>query len=359
MQTQDAINPSMLILAREARGWTQTDLARTIRVGQGTIARYELGERTPPPEHVDMIARALDFSTGFFAQHEHIVALGGDFLYRRRARVTAKDRRRVEAEANIRRLQVLRMLKLVERDDQIPFPYIDLDDVGRRPEKAAQLTRQAMRIPDGPIKSLTNWIESAGGIIFLTDFGTPQIDGTNMRMPGMPPLLFASGKVPGERHRFNLAHELGHVVMHANVSTGDAEQEANEFAAEFLMPRKLIRGDLRNLDFAAALKLKQAWGVSVAALVKRAEDLKQISTAKARRLFTTMNAQGYRLREPNPLPFEKAHAATELYRYVTDQVGFSTCEMRELLFTDRLGPVEVPSVPQMRIAGSHPDRAIN
>ena len=43
--------------------------------------------------------------------------------------------------------------------------------------------------------------------------------------------------MPGDRHRFNLAHELGHALMHRH-STGECESEANRFAAEFLMPKE-------------------------------------------------------------------------------------------------------------------------
>ena len=333
------VNHAMIVLAREARGWTQQELAKTIRVSQPNLSRYELGTVRPPASHVDAISRALDFTTEFFHQREYPVSLGGDFLYRRRARVPARDRRRVEAEANIRRMQVARMLRNVERDDSVPFPTIPLTEVDGRPDRAAVVAREAFRLPDGPVPNLTRVIEGAGAIIFLADFGTPAIDGTNMRMPGLPPMLFANRNVPGERHRFNLAHELAHLVMHFSVAHDDPEDEANAFAAEFLMPRKLIRADLRGLDLVGAMRLKPLWGVSIAAIIRRAVDLGQITAHKAKRMYTAMNARGEKVKEVLPLPFEQPEAATALHRLHRERLGYTDEDMTKLLFTRKLVPI--------------------
>lgn len=353
----DNVNHAMIVLAREARGWTQKELARTIRVPQPNLSRYELGTVRPPEHHADAIARALDFTAEFFRQREYPVSLGGDFLYRRRARVPARDRRRVEAEANIRRMQVARMLRNVEKDDSVPFPTIPLAEVDGRPDRAAMAAREALRLADGPIPNLTRVIEGAGAIIFLTDFGTAAIDGTNIRMPGLPPMLFANRNVPGERHRLNLAHELAHLVMHFSAAHLDPEDEANKFAAEFLMPRKLIRNDLRNLDLVAAMRLKPLWGASISAIIRRAVDLEQITPHKAKRLYTTLNARGEKVREPLPLPFEHPEAAAAMHRTHRERLGYSDEEMTKLLFTRKLATIPVPTLPTIRLAEYGDDQA--
>ena len=54
--------------------------------------------------------------------------------------------------------------------------------------------------------------------------------------------LLANRHAPAERYRFSLAHEPGHLVLHQ--SPGDSsvqERQADEFAAEFLMPARDIR----------------------------------------------------------------------------------------------------------------------
>ena len=350
------INPSMIALARESRGWTQRDLATAIRAAQGTVAKYELGAIPVPDYHVDALCRSLNYDRALFEQPGLLVGLGGDFLYRKRAKLAMKKQRRVEAEANIRKLQVMRLLRGAAVEERYPLPTLPLDEFpghpGKAPAKAAQETRRAFRLPRGPVRNLTRVLENAGAIIFTVDFGTDLIDGTNIRLPGLPPLLFLNAKVAGERHRFNLAHELGHAVMHfSTASTGDPEEEANAFAQEFLMPKEEIRSDLRNLNLAGAMRLKSVWGVSMAAIIRRAYELKEISEATYRRMFTQMGANNMRTVEPGPLPFEEPEAFSQLLELHRTKLGFSDDDMRRLLFTDQMGEMPVPKAPQLRLAG--------
>ena len=347
-----AVNPAMIVVARESRGWTQKDLAKVIRTTQGTVSKYEIGAIPVPDYHRDAICGALNYERELLEQSDLLVGLGGDFLYRKRARLSARAQRRVEAEANIRKIQVVRLLRGAAIEERFPFPAIPLNEVAGRPEKAAQELRRAFRIPQGPVRSLTRILENAGAIVFTIDFGTDYVDGTNIRLPGIPPLLFLNMNVPGERHRFNLAHELGHAVMHFATAIGDPEVEANQFANEFLMPKTEIRSDLRDLDLGAALRLKRVWGVSMAAIIRRAYTLNAISEATYRRLFTQLGAGGLRTREPEPLPFEQPETFNELLEFHRGKLGFSDEEMRKLLLTDRLGEIPIPHTPQMRLTES-------
>ncbi|MDP9173409.1 MAG: ImmA/IrrE family metallo-endopeptidase [Planctomycetota bacterium] len=346
-----AVNPAMIVLARESRGWTQKDLAKVIRAAQATISKYEIGAIPVPDYHRDQICTALNYERELLQQPDLLVGLGGDFLYRKRARLSAKSQRRVEAEANIRKIQVVRLLRGAAIEERFPFPSIPLNEVAGKPETAAQELRRAFRLPSGRIHNLTKVLENAGAIIFTIDFGTDYIDGTNIRIPGIPPLMFLNKNVPGERHRFNLAHELGHLVMHFATAIGDPEVEANAFANEFLMPKVEIRSDLQNLDLSSALRLKRVWGVSMAAIIHRAYKLSVIPESRYRRLFTQLGAGGMRTREPEPLPFETPETFDKLLEIHRTRLGFSDDDLRKLLLTDELGEIPVPHAPQMRLTG--------
>ena len=342
----------MITLAREARGWTQRELADAIGLTQAMLSRYEIDLHKPPMEQVAAIARTLDFDDGFFYQTDRIYGLGGDFLYRRRAQVPAKAKKRVEAEANIRKMQVARLLRGARIEESFPFPQVVPDKYSGRVELIAEEVRHAWRIPAGPIRNLSRVVEGAGGIIFIVDFETDRIDGTNIRVPGLPPMLFLSANASGERHRFNIAHELGHAIMHFTTAFEEAEEQANSFAAEFLMPRKEIRSDLKRLDLPAAARLKEFWGVSSAAIVQRAKALGQISDATYRRLFAQLGASGQRVQEFNPLPFEKSELFSKLLDFHRVSLGFTESEMRALLFTNRLGTIPAPEkLPLLRLVG--------
>jgi Zn-dependent peptidase ImmA (M78 family) len=164
-------------------------------------------------------------------------------------------------------------------------------------------------------------------------------------------MFFLNGKVSGERHRFNIAHELGHSVMHFSTAMGDAEDEANAFAQEFLMPKAECRSDLKDLDLSAALRLKRVWGVSMAAIIRRAKDLKVISTDKYRRLNTQLGMNNMRLVEPEPLPIEQPELFDKLLKLHREKLAYTPDEMRRLMFTEKLGELPVPQVPQMRLVG--------
>jgi Zn-dependent peptidase ImmA (M78 family) len=114
------------------------------------------------------------------------------------------------------------------------------------------------------------------------------------------PLLLVNTRAPGDRRRFSIAHELGHLVMHHEPGAGSAqEKQADAFAAEFLMPASDIREAFSaSVDLARLADLKRVWGVSMSALLRRAQTLNAISEWQYRTLVIEMSALGYRTAEP-------------------------------------------------------------
>lgn len=343
------VNPRMITLAREVREWTQKDLARAISATQGQISKYEHGVLAVPQQDLEAISEQLEFDPSFFSRPDQVYGLGGDFLYRRRAHVPARAKRRIEAEANLFMMRIAELLKSAEVADTFPFPEIQPEEYKGNIRRIAREVRKAWRLPPGPVDNLTRIIERAGGIVLTLDFGTRLIDGTNIRIPGFPPLLFLNKNVSGERHRYNLAHELGHVIMHFTYSLGDAEDQAHAFASEFLMPKAEIARDLSNINLHAALRLKSVWGVSMAALIKRARDLRKISAHSYRMLFMALGAKEMRLVEPHPVAFEQPEVYDKLIRMHKTELGLSGEQMKVILFTDRLGHVEPKKRPELRV----------
>jgi len=76
---------------------------------------------------------------------------------------------------------------------------------------------------------------------------------------------------------FDVAHELGHMVMHRGIRTGniETEREADVFADAFLMPGGAFGREFQALPFSwdHVFRLKKRWSASAAAIVKRAYDL--------------------------------------------------------------------------------------
>lgn len=119
--------------------------------------------------------------------------------------------------------------------------------------------------------------------------------------------------MPGDRLRFTIAHELGHIVMH-EYYTQTMEGEADRFAAELLMPEYDIRSELIDISMEKLASLKMRWKTSMQSLLYRAGVLGRISDRQKQYLWMQMGKAGYRLQEP--IDVEVEHAT--LYREIID-----------------------------------------
>lgn len=292
----------MLTVARESRGYSQTELARRLQVTQGYISKLEASLIEIPDDRLPAIAAALDYPPEFFLQRPRF----GDspcLFHRKRQTLRVTDLRRIEAETTIAGLVVRNVMHGLEVETERTFPMMDIDEYGS-PEEVAQRVRRHWRLPSGPMKNLVRAIEVAGGIVVRHAFGTQKIDAISQWPSGERPLFLVNVDIPWDRVRFTLAHEVGHLVMHA-VPSSEMEAEAGRFAAEFLMPADEIAPDLVNATLPKLVALKGFWRVSIAALVRQARDLGGITPRQYRYLYMQLGRLGYRKVEPHPIAPEE------------------------------------------------------
>lgn len=309
----NAFNPEMMILARERQGLSQSALARAIGVTQATISRYEAGLVEPLEEHLRSIAETLGRPKHFFYLDESLFGASSMF-HRKRKSLSVKDEKRIHAQVNELRIRTALLLREAEIVSQAQFHRIDATTSG--PEVAAQAVRHLWQLPIGPIRSVVGAIERAGGVVFDCEFETDKVDGISqwpLGHDGTPPVFFVRDDCPGDRQRWTLAHELGHVVMH-HMPSDDPEREADMFAAEFLMPAREIASELNRLTLQKAAALKCYWKVSMAAIVWRAYTLEKITERQYRYFNTQMSMLGYRKCEPAPIPREEPRLFDEVMR---------------------------------------------
>jgi Zn-dependent peptidase ImmA (M78 family) len=84
-------------------------------------------------------------------------------------------------------------------------------------------------------------------------------------------------------------------------SPKETEDQANQFAGEFLAPAHELKLQLWGLDFQKLAGLKQYWKISMQALIMRAYRLGAITDRQRREMFMRLSKAGYRLREPAEL----------------------------------------------------------
>jgi len=321
-------NPEMLALARESRGLTQTDLARATGFPQSRISRYENGTLQLSAEAVKDFARALHYPARFFEQTDPMYGLGSSFLFhRRRQSLPVSEVRQLQAEINVFRMRIDRLLRGLEYEHENEFVPYEVDDDGT-PEEIAQMIRAAWKLPAGPLRDLTAAVESAGGIVVCCPFNK-KVDGISLWVTPIPPLFFLNDRAPADRMRWTLAHETGHVVMHRHARQ-DIESEADRFASELLMPADDIRDDLRNLTLPKAAALKLEWRVSIQALIRRAREVGAISPDKYKSLCVQISKAGMRTVEPNPIAPEIPRNLAAILATHRTENGYGTFELGEI-----------------------------
>jgi len=343
-----AVRPEMLVLAREARGLSQSDMASAIGVSQGHFSKIEAGMLPVSETLLARLSEALDYPPRFFTLPEPIFGPGSsEFFHRRRKSISIRLLARLHAQVNIIRMQVSRLLRAVEIDED-RIPEIDPDQFEGSIEEIARAVRAAWNLPRGPVEDLTQAIEGAGGIVIPMEFGTPQLDAVGRFVPGMPPLFFLNRQSPGDRQRLTLAHELGHTVMH-RVPRPEMEEEAFIFAAEFLMPEHDIRHELDRLSLDRLIALKLRWRVSMQALLMRAQHLGTITLRQARYLWMMIGKAGWRTREPveADVEAEKPTLLTEVLDVYRNNFGYSASQIADLV---GLNPHELESTYGVTVA---------
>ena len=309
MEPMGRVNQDMVILAREYRAITQKELAEAANIKQPQVAMIEGGvDGSASYVTISAIAAALNFPIEFFYQTEPRLGFGSSSLYyRKMSTITAADRKSISSITNLSRIGLKRLLDAVEVDSDLSLPRVHLKDVGRSPSKAAAVVRAAWGLPDGPVHHLTSFVERCGIVIIESDFGIRGISGTSMRLANLPPLIFLNNSLPADRHRFTLAHEVGHLVLH-DAPRETMEDEADDFASELLLQKTEFkvsvsqfggRPTLRNL-----VALKPYWKVAISSMIRRLGEIGIISEDYKRSMFIQMSTLKMRMSEPQPFDKE-------------------------------------------------------
>ncbi|MER5839748.1 ImmA/IrrE family metallo-endopeptidase [Streptomyces prasinus] len=324
--------PGMLVLARESRGLTQAEVATamtkaspgdTTPVSQGYVSRAEAGRLVVTDKRLELYAAALGYPPEFLCLDPQVNGIGvGLVHHRKKASLSASALRRVHAHLALARLQ-LDGLASAAALPEVPrrFFRIPLDDL-TTPKDAARRVRRVWSMAPGPVPDMVAVLENAGALVITMDLDSDLLDAVSQWDEDGQPLLLVNTRAPGDRRRFSIAHELGHLVMHAEPGTGSTqEKQADAFAAEFLMPASDIRRAFSGgVDLAMLTQLKRVWGVSMSALLRRAQTLNAISEWQYRTLMIEMSTLGYRTAEPvEVLPEQPRRLPALVHSLLTDR----------------------------------------
>jgi Zn-dependent peptidase ImmA (M78 family)/transcriptional regulator with XRE-family HTH domain len=306
MSQTTRVNGDRIRQAREISGLTQRQLADAIGVDQSTVGRWERDLVSTPEEQLQSIAFATGFPIAFFRRGAGPEFPFGSLMNRARKSLTSSDRDRLR---QVGRLTFELASVLGDRFAAISVhvPEADAGD----PRKAAQVTRNAFGLsPDTPFTSIVNRLERNGVFVFAIPDEIDEHDAYSLwadTNPRKPVIIVSAGK-PGDRLRWNVAHELGHLVMHRTLdgSLAEREEQADLYASELLLPEAPMREELQPpLTLTRFAQVKAKWGVSIQAAVNCAWQLGIITDTQRRYMFMQISSRGWRKNEPVAIPLER------------------------------------------------------
>ncbi|MFI2557703.1 XRE family transcriptional regulator [Nocardia farcinica] len=286
-QTHGRFEPARLTQARVRKSVTKTELATEVGVSAAAIGQYEAGVNSPRADVVERLAKALDVRPGFFSVGRplaRIDTVNAHFGSLRSARVS--DRQKALATATL----VWELTFALER--HVRLPEVDLPEVptGSSPAEAAAVLRRHWGLPDGPVKHLVATAESRGIVVAVRPLAEiDAVDAFSVVIVDRPIVITTPRRTENVfKHRFSIAHEIGHLLLHSDSGEHRAavENEADEFAAAFLTPAASMDAALpQRLDLAALDRLGRTWGVSPHSLVRRMVERGRTTESSARRAY--------------------------------------------------------------------------
>lgn len=301
-------------LVRELRGLTQSDLAEQIGISRVTVAHIETGRAQPSDVVVETLALRTGFPPAFFRQGPVPQLPLGSLLFRARRATTKWEFAQAQRYGELVYECAETLGRRLSHSPTIRLPRFAHDPAGRlTPASSAQVTRAALGFsPVAPIGNLVTAVEKAGVFVLALPTSLEKRDAFSTWVQTteglLRPLIALSTGVPGDRLRLSLAHELGHLVLHQEMTgtLDEIEEQAQRFAVELLMPREAMVVEITQpVTLTSLAELKPRWGVSIQALIMAARDYDLVTDRQKRYLFEQLGAMGWRTNEPIAVTPEK------------------------------------------------------
>lgn len=295
-------NPSRLSIARKRRLLNKKGFADLVGVTAHTIVRCEQGDTEPTEENVAKFSEVLGFPVGFFYGPDLELADPELVSFRSQRAMTAAERDAALAAGAIG----FEISDWVEKKFDLPIarvPDLNLYD----PETAAVLLRQDWGLGEEAVSNMVHLLESKGVRVFSLAENSKRVNAFSLWRDDKP-YVFLNTMKTAENSRFDAAHELGHLTMHQDGRTKGraAEDEANQFASAFLMPKASVLAHAKKIvSISQLLVLKKRWSVSVSALTVRLHRLGLLSDWAYRDLCIQIRTR-YKDSEPDGIGRERS-----------------------------------------------------
>jgi Zn-dependent peptidase ImmA (M78 family)/DNA-binding XRE family transcriptional regulator len=354
------LNPRRLENAMNARGLTQIAMASILDVSKGTISKWINGNHSPrnANERLGDISKILNVPIEWLVSED----LGETSVSFFRTNTSSTKMGREVAEARLKWAAEI----LFSFSEWVDYPEVSLPKIYSYKEwvrlddediiQIAKDCRRLWSLDNKPISDLMFTCEMAGICIVQEELGYPKMDGLSFWYNNKPFIYLNTDKHSACRGRFNLAHELFHLIAHKYVPESDykkpeiyklIESQANLFASELIYPSSQFIDDLIYPSIDSLLILKRKWKLSLAAMLFKAQQLDLIDEARATNAWRTLARKKWRKIEPydNEIPLETPVLFRQVIDGLIEQGDFSKSEILSTTKLSRNDVEDILSLP--------------
>jgi len=324
--------------ARRRAGLSLRALADQVNVSAQAISKYERNLDTPSSSVLIRLSRVLGVSIERLLRPQK-VRLSGVSYRRHKTRLNKTEQEKIREAVLYWLERYLAIEEIVENPPKFDLKKISpaiqkIEDV----ETAAEKLRERWHLGEDPIPHLISTCEDHGIRVGLVE-GPEAFDAMAFFANDSIPVIAVNPRLPGDRQRFSIAHELGHLFLQlpSDWQEKQIEEAAFRFAGAFLIPKQQVLRQLgpqrSRLEYWQELHpLKHRYGISMQAIVRRAYDLGVIKKHVYESICKSFRQRGWHKMEPGvPYPPEKTERLEQLTFHALNEGLISQRRAEELL----------------------------
>jgi len=293
--------------ARLLNGLSLQDLADKLnnQISRQALHKYEKGEVIPNSEMLNLLCSVMGVRPDFFFR-ETTVQLG-DIEFRKLRKLPAKEENKIIEETKDYISRYLELEEIIGFESEYINPLAGFSTVEtfKDVEEAAQKLRLEWSLGTNAIANAVELLEDNHIKVIEIEAGD-EFDGMQTMVNRKFPLIAIniSRVKKGDRKRFTVFHELGHLVLPIKKDLPEKQKEilCHQFAGSMLFHESSIKKELgikrQKLLINELGALKQEYGISIQAIVKRAKELDIITNSYYKQFFGYIVQMGWKIDEP-------------------------------------------------------------
>jgi len=358
-------NGKNLTNIRILRDLSRKQLADKVGVTEQAIWQYENGYVSPKLEVINKLKTVFEVKSSYFYNQDLLTSsnlnnINVENIAYRSETINSLNKSQSES-MHIRYIDAF--LKKIEKRIKYPknkllelrnevIEFLNENFEMKREyqiEYIANLARKRIGLEKNSNHNFLFLLEKSGAFVFEKEIGDT-IDAYSLwSEDDRPYIVLGSIKKSAVRRNFDLAHELGHLLLHYKVEFTMQEKraykilehEADTFASIFLLPEEQFLNDCKQIvkksNPDAYIDLKQKWLVSLQALSTRAHKLGIIDYQQHRYFYMSINKKGYRKVEPldNEIPIIRPSKVKSILQLLFEKKLCSVSELMNELKVDQ------------------------